>query len=260
MNQALPSTLTHPFHAARPNVLGDEDTRPSILAIDDDPEAAERLRSTLTQAGYRPLVTGDPGDVPRLLREHRPRLVFLELVFPGGDGIEMMQDIMANAPAPVIILSAHGRDEVIARALDLGAADYVAKPFSPAELSARIRAALRRGAAGSPEGAAGSYVCGDLVIDYGQRTVTVAGRPVRLTATEYRMLTELSLSAGRVMTHSQLLRRVWSLSKPAGSGPVRTIVKRLRRKLGDDASDPKLLFTVPGVGYLMARPDVGAEI
>ena len=254
MDQAPPSTR------ARPSVLGDEDTRPSILAIDDDPEAAERLRSALTQAGYRPLVTGDPGDVFRLLKEHRPRLVFLELVLPGGDGIEMMQDIMANAAVPVIILSAHGHDEVIARALDMGAADYVAKPFSPAELSARIRAALRRGSAGSLGDASGTYVFGDLAIDYGRRTVTVAGGPVRLTSTEYRMLTELSLSAGRVMTHGQLLRRVWSLSKPAGSGPVRTIVKRLRRKLGDDASDPKLLFTVPGVGYRMALPDAGAGI
>ena len=138
---------------------------------------------------------------------------------------------------PVIVLSAYGQDEVVARAFDLGAADYVVKPFSPTELAARIRAALRRRAA--PELA--------------QRRVTVAGRPVELTAIEYRMLVELSVNAGRPLTHEHLLQRVWGPDKGEDSSPVRNIVRRLRRKLGDDADEPAYIFTRRRAGYWIEK-------
>ncbi len=140
-------------------------------------------------------------------------------------------------------------------AFDMGADDYILKPFSPTELVARVRAALRRQS--SPEGtqAREPYLLADLMIDYTERRVSVAGRPVQLTSTEYRLLSDLSTNAGRVMTHDQLLRRVWGPGYEGDTQPVRTHVKNLRRKLGDDPRDPTYIFTEPRVGYRMANPE-----
>ena len=121
-----------------------------ILCVDDDPQTLRYVRDALTRAGYAPIVTGDPEEVPRLMAEEAPQLVLLDLVLPGSDGIELMQAIREIADVPVIFLSAYGQDEVVAQAFDLGAADYVVKPFSPTELAARIRAALRKRAAPVP--------------------------------------------------------------------------------------------------------------
>ena len=156
---------------------------------------------------------------------------------------------------PVIFLSAYGQDEVVARAFDLGAADYVVKPFSPTELAARIRAALRRRAAPELAQPSEPYVRGDLTVDYPQRRVTVAGRTVALTGIEYRMPVELSANAGRPLTHEHLLQRVWGPDKGEDSAPVRNIVRRLRRKLGDAAGNPAYIFAEPSVGYRMEKGD-----
>ena len=129
------------------------------------------------------------------MEEEKPDLVILDLMLPGTDGIELMKDIVAVGDVPVIFLSAYGRDELIARAFDMGAVDYVVKPFSPTELAARIRAALRKREVSEPSE---PYVLGDLTIDYAERVVTLAGRPVELMAIEYRLLAELSANAGRV--------------------------------------------------------------
>ena len=224
-----------------------------ILCVDDDPQTLRYVRDALTRSGYAPVVTGDPEDVPRLMAEEPPRLVLLDLVLPGADGIELMERVREIADVPVIFLSAYGQDEVIARAFDEGAADYVVKPFSPTELAARVRAALRK--RGAPELAEPSrpYVRGDLTVDYALRRVTLAGNPVALTATEYRMLVELSANAGLPLTHQHLLERVWGPDKGEDSGPVRNIVRRLRRKLGDDPDDPTYIFALPTVGYRMAE-------
>ena len=169
-----------------------EQTR--VLAVDDDPQILRYIRDTLAQSGYAPVVTGEPERALRLVAEEKPRLVLLDLIFPGTDGTQLMEEILAIADIPVIFLSAHGRDEQIAKAFDMGAADYVVKPFSPTELSARIRAVLRRRAASEP---LKPYIRGDLTIDYNEHTVNLAGRPVPLAAMEYRMLSELSTHAGR---------------------------------------------------------------
>ena len=227
--------------------------RPRVLCVDDDPQTLRYVRDALTKAGYAPVVTGDPEEVPRLMAEETPRLVLLDMMLPGRDGMELMKDIREVSDAPVIFLSVNGQEEVVARAFDMGAADYVVKPFSPTELAARIRAALRKRAA--PELAQPSvpYVRGDLTVDYAHRRVTVAGNPVELTDIEYRMLVELSVNAGRALTHEHLLQRVWGPDKGEDSGPVRNIVKRLRRKLGEDASNPAFIFAVPRVGYRMEK-------
>ncbi len=222
-----------------------------ILCVDDDPQTLRYVRDALTRAGYAPIVTGDPEEVSRLMAEEAPHLVLLDLMLPGSDGMELMGEIREIADVPVIFLSAYGQDEVVARAFDLGAADYVVKPFSPTELAARIRAALRKRAAPELAEPSQPYVRGDLTVDYPQRRVTVAGRIVALTAIEYRMLVELSANAGRPLTHEHLLQRVWGPDKGADSAPVRNIVKRLRRKLGDDPGNPGYIFAEPTVGYRM---------
>ena len=224
--------------------------RARILVVDDDPQALRYIRDTLAQSGFAPIVTGEPEEALRLVTEERPRLVLLELTLPGSDGARLMEEVRAVADVPVIFLSANGRDDVIARALDMGAADYVVKPFSPTELSARIRAALRRWSASGPST---PYVRGDLSIDYNEHRVTLAGRPVRLAAMEYRMLSELSTHAGRVLTYDYLLDRVWGDIEGDDIRPMRTIVSKLRRKLGERAAQPTYIFTEPRIGYRMPK-------
>ena len=164
--------------------------RTSILVVDDDPLTLHYVRDALTTAGYASSVTGDPQEVPRLIRTKEPQLVVLDLVLPGVDGIELMESIPELAAIPVIFLSGYGREETIARALEAGAADYIVKPFSPAELTARVGAALRKRTRPGP------FVVADLAIDYEKRRVSVGGRPVRLTVKEYELLRVLSINAG----------------------------------------------------------------
>ena len=140
--------------------------RPRVLCVDDDPQTLRYVRDALTKAGYTPVVTGDPEEVPRLMAEETPRLVLLDMMLPGSDGMELMKDIREVSDAPVIFLSVNGQEEVVARAFDMGAADYVVKPFSPTELAARIRAALRKRAAPELAQPSEPYVRGDLTVDY----------------------------------------------------------------------------------------------
>ena len=235
---------------SRPALPRQNKGRPRILVVDDDPETLRFVRDALTEAGYAPVVTGDPRELREVIRIEKPALVLLDLVLPGADGIKLMQDVPALADLPVIFISAYGRDETVARALEAGADDYIVKPFSPTELTARVRAALRRHTEPDP------FVLGDLSVDYDQRRVTVAGREVELTANEYGLLRVLSLGVGRVVTYDTLLRRVWS-GRVYGDPQtlIRTFVRQLRRKLGDDAANPVYIENVRGVGYRMPRPD-----
>ena len=229
--------------------------RVQILAVDDDPNDLRYIRDTLVKSGYDPVVTGEPEEALRLVEEERPDLVLLDLMLPGTDGIELMKDILDVADVPVIFLSAYGREEQVARAFDMGAADYVVKPFSATELSARIRATLRRRAASEPSE---PYVLGDLTVDYARRRVVLAGQLMNLTPTEYRVLAELTANGGQVLTYQRLLDRAWGNSGD-DVRPLRTIVGRLRRKLGDDADIPTYIFTEPRVGYRMPEGEGRGE-
>ena len=230
-----------------------EKERTRVLCVDDDPQTLRYVRDALAGAGYAPIVTGDPQEAASLVEANDPHLVLLDLMLPGTDGIELMGDILDMAEVPVIFLSAYGQEEIIARAFEHGADDYVVKPFSSTELVARIKAALRKREA--PEWAEPSepYVLGDLTIDYAERRVTLAGRPVQLTAIEYGLLFELSANVGRVMTYDRLLQRVWGLRISGDSRRVRTAAKQLRRKLGDDANNPTYILNEPRVGYRMEK-------
>ena len=221
-----------------------------ILVLDDDPQTLRHVRDTLSEAGYAPILTGDPDELPNLIRTHRPRLVLLDLVLPGTDGLELMESVPELEDLPTIFISVYGRDETIVRALDAGAADYIVKPFSPSELTARVRAALRRQAEPKP------FRLADLSIRYDERLVTVDGRPVALTVTEFEVLRVLSSHAGRVVTYESLLRQAWRGRARNTEDPkvVRAMVKNLRRKLGDDAAQPVYVLNERGVGYRMPRP------
>ena len=219
-----------------------------ILVVDDDPQTLYYVRNALTEAGFEALVTGDYNELPDIIRTAHPALVLLDLMLPGTDGIELMERTPELADLPVIFISGYRREETIVRALDSGAADYIVKPFSPTELTARIRAALRRWAAPDP------FVLGELTIDHDRRRVMLAGRALELTVTEYNLLRVLALNAGRVATHDTLLRQVWGGRNYGDPKLVRAFIKKLRQKLGDDANAPAYIMTERGVGYRMARP------
>ncbi|MYB60068.1 MAG: response regulator [Gemmatimonadetes bacterium] len=221
-----------------------------ILVLDDDPQMLRYVRDMLVAGGYDAVVTGDHASLPRIIKTERPDLVLLDLLLTDTDGIQLMENVPDLAELPVIFISANGRDETIAKALDTGAADYIVKPFSATELLARIRTALRKRAETEP------FVLGDLTIDYDQRRVSVADVPVVLTPIEYDLLRALSLNAGRVTTFDVLIRQIWSTKSYANPKLVRAFVKKLRRKLGDDAGKPRYIINERGVGYRMGRPGV----
>ena len=219
----------------------------TVLMAGDDPPTLRYVRDALTEAGYRPVVKGDHRALGQLIRTEAPRLVLLDLMGPGSGGIELIQHVPELSDVPVIILSGYAGDETIAKALQSGAADYIAKPFSATELIARIGAALRKRAEPEP------FVLGELAIRYDRRRVSIAGRPVDLTATEYELLRVLSLGAGRVVTFDSLIRQVWHGRKHGNQKLVRAFIRSLRSKLGDDAAEPAYIFSERGVGYRMGE-------
>ena len=229
-----------------------------ILVVDDDPQTLRQVRSVLSNAGYAPMVTADPEEALRLMAENRPRLVLLDMMLPGSDGIELMRDMSGITDAPVVFLSAYGGDQMIAQALESGAADYIMKPFSPTELVARVGAALRRRDWPYRTELATTYTRGGLIIDYARRLVTLADQPVELTAKEYGLLRALSINAGQVMTHEQVLRQVWGPDK-GDLRAVRSLLLRLRRKLGENGTEPTWIFSVPQVGYRMAEAETAEQ-
>ena len=228
-----------------------EQTR--VLSIDDDPQILRYIRNTLTDAGYLPIAIGNPNEMLHLLELERPHLVLLDVKLPGTSGFDLLKSLREISEVPVIFLSGSGGEGSVERALEMGASDYITKPFSPTELIVRIETALRKGTGSAVDEEREPYRTGDLTIDYSNRHVTVGNSSVQLTATEYKVLFELSVNAGRVLTHEQLLQRVWGAEYKSDEGHhVRVVVARLRHKLGDDAKDPQYIFTEPRVGYRMA--------
>lgn len=217
--------------------------RGRILVADHDSRTLRQTRDALQAAGYLTIAASDPDQVESLVRGEEPDLVLLDLALPDVNGIELMERIRQITDVPVVFL------------IDPGAGEFVVKPFSPAELVAKIGAILHRRTASSGAGGHQPYRSGELVIDYGARLVTVAGRPVRLTPTEYRLAVELSANAGHTMTQDQLLTGVWGAAYSGESQVLRTFIRKLRRKLGDSAGNPAYIFTEPRVGYRMAMSE-----
>lgn len=252
----IPTSAHAPTSAAEKRIFSNTQSgRPSseqtrVLAVDDDPRLLKHVRDSLTRAGYSPIVTGDPGEVISLIEETDPHVILLDLMLPGTDGVELMQEIHVAHDTPVIFLSAYDQDDLIAKAFENGAVDYIVKPFAPTELAARVNAALRKKAE-SPS----SFRNGELVINYAERSVAVAGHQVELTPIEYGLLVELATNLGSALTHEHLLIRVWGSSESVDARPLRTAIKNLRHKLGDRVGDTRYIVTVPRVGYRMPRPE-----
>ncbi len=224
-----------------------------ILAVDDEPQVLRLLRALLDDHGYTMLGTGSLDEMMHLVELEQPHLVLMDLMVPGSSGFELMGRVREVSDAPVIFLSANDQEENVVKALDMGADDYIVKPFSSTELIARVEASLRKR---DPAGGAVQrqpYHLGDLTIDYADRAATVSGRRAQLSATEYRLLFELSVNAGRVLTHDQILQRVWGAAYSGDVQVLRATMRNLRHKLGDDANAPQYIFTEPRVGYRMDK-------
>ncbi len=221
-------------------------TGPLVLAIEDEQPVRRFLRAALESHGYRLVEAASVREAEQLAPGHNPELFLLDLGLPDGDGLDLARRLREWTRAPIIVLSARGREEDKVRALDAGADDYLTKPFGVNELLARMRVALRH--AGAGPGAEPIFEAGPLRVDLARREVTVAGQEVRLTPTEFRLLALLARHAGKVLTHRQILKEVWG---PAASEIhyVRVHMAELRKKIEAEPARPRLLVTEQGVGY-----------
>jgi DNA-binding response OmpR family regulator len=219
----------------------------TVLVVDDEPIVREVVVSYLRREGFRTLEAGDGIGARELLERDPPNLVVLDLMLPGMDGLELCRWIRARSSLPVIMLTARGEEADRIVGLELGADDYVTKPFSPRELAARVRTVLRRS---SPPVLGEKRLSFErLEIDASTREVTKAGDVVRLTAREFDLLWFLASHPRKVFSRSQLMDRVWGYEAALDTGTVTVHVRRLREKIEDDPSQPRYLETVWGVGY-----------
>jgi len=223
--------------------------KPLILVVEDDPQIRRFLRATLAAEGYQfhEALTAQEGAAQAAAR--RPDLILLDLGLPDRDGLEVIRGVREWSQMPIVVVSARGQEKDKIAALDLGADDYVAKPFAVGELLARIRAALRRSASAGQDGSGGVFRFGKVEVDLEKRLVKVDGEDVHLTPNEYKLLQVLAQHAGKVLTQRQLLNEVWGPNHTEQAQYLRVYVAQLRRKLEADPARPKHLQTEPGVGY-----------
>jgi two-component system KDP operon response regulator KdpE len=219
---------------------------PLVLVVEDEEPVRRFLRAALAAHGYRVVEAGGVREAEQLAPGHNPDLFLLDLGLPDGDGVDLTRRIREWSRAPVIVLSARGREEDKVDALDAGADDYLTKPFGVNELLARLRVALRH--AKAAPGQQPVIEAGPLRIDLARREVAVGGRTVHLTPTEYRVLALLAQHAGKVLTHRQILREVWG-PNATEAHYVRVQMAELRKKIEVDPARPRLLVTEAGVGY-----------
>jgi DNA-binding response OmpR family regulator len=218
----------------------------TVLVVEDEQIVREVVARYLRREGYRTLEAGDGVSARDMIERDPPALIVLDLMLPGLDGLELCRWIRGRSDTPVIMLTARGEEADRIVGLDLGADDYVTKPFSPRELVARVRSVLRR----APEARTPQRIeAGDLVIDHGAREVSRAGEPVRLTAREFDLLWFLASNPRMVFSRDHLMDRVWGYEPAADTGTVTVHVRRLREKIESDPSHPLRIQTVWGVGY-----------
>ncbi|UCF09783.1 MAG: response regulator transcription factor [Candidatus Bipolaricaulota bacterium] len=222
-----------------------------ILIVDDEEMIVRTIKAYLDREGFKTYTANDGEEALRAFEEKGPDLIVLDLMLPKVTGIEVTRKIRATSRVPIIMLTAKAAEADRVVGLELGADDYVVKPFSPRELVARIRAVLRRidGAAGEPE----KIVSGEIEIDIKTREVMLDGKEIELTPTEFDLLAYLARHPGQVFTRLQLLREVQGYTYDAFARTIDTHVKNLRRKLEEDPKNPRYIQTVHGVGYRFAR-------
>src|SRR5437016_8936102 len=226
----------------------------TILTADDDPQLLRLITRNLQLEGYEVLPVSDGQQALEQIEQKSPDVVLLDVMMPRMDGFTVCHKVREFSSVPIIIVTARGQDQDKVRGLDLGADDYLTKPFSVEELLARVRAVLRRSqfVANDRAVAAQTMTIGDLTIDFTQHLVTMAGREITLTPTEYRIISYLAQNAGRVVTQDLLLEHVWGAEYVGESHMLQVNVNRLRRKLEADPTHPRYILTKVGVGYSLA--------
>jgi len=224
-----------------------------ILVVDDEPQIQRFLKPSLTAAGYEVVAAASGREALRVAATSSPDAVVLDLGLPDMDGKDVIRELRSWSKVPIIVLSARDRETEKIAALDLGADDYVNKPFGIGELMARLRAALRHGAQSANQTT--QYRAGPVLVDALAHTVTRDGEPVRLTPKEFDLLELLVRNAGRVVTHRQILTSVWGPAHAEDLQYLRVFIGQLRHKLEADPNEPRLITTEPGVGYRLSEGD-----
>jgi two-component system KDP operon response regulator KdpE len=226
---------------------------PLILAVDDEAGILRLIKLELSSQGFRVVVANDGEEALRIAEQQRPDIVVLDILMPDMTGLEVMRRLRERTQVPVILLTGKDHDEDKVRGLELGADDYLVKPFNPDELSARVRAVLRRAVA--PGSGAGNTVntvtVANVEIDLNRRLVKKDGQVISLTRTEWMLLQHLATNAGRVMLNAELLSKVWGPEYRDDLQYLRVWISRLRSKLEADPSKPAIIKTLPGIGYLL---------
>jgi len=224
----------------------------TVLVVDDEPPIRRFLRTSLVASGYRIVEAEDAGGALRSLAIEKPDLVVLDLGLPDKSGLELIAEIRKTLTVPILVLSARHDERSKVEALDLGADDYISKPFGMAELMARLRAALRH--AFQAQGELAIFVSGDLAVDLVRRHVTRDGHEVKLSPKEFDLLRHLVMHAGKVLTHRHLLREVWGPAQADEVQYLRVFIRGLRHKLEPDPTRPTHILTELGVGYRLQLP------
>lgn len=224
-----------------------------VLIVDDDIRMLRMMKRMLELENFQTTTANNGESALKAFEKETPDLVLLDIMMPDMNGYTVCQHIREFSNVPIIMVTAMGDDKQKVEGLDIGADDYVTKPFSASELAARVRAILRR--TGSQEGQSNSvFYFKDLIIDYGSNRVSMKENELILTSTEYRLLSYICQNAGRVVTPDQLLNKVWGEAYLGTPHLLQVNIARLRKKLGDDAKNPTYILTRPGIGYIMSKP------
>jgi two-component system KDP operon response regulator KdpE len=231
-----------------------------ILIVEDEPRVVRLVSEVLRAMGYEVVCAGSGPVALETVALEGPDLVLLDILLPGGmDGYQICRRIREFSDVPVIMLTAKALDRDLLQGFDAGADDYLTKPFNAKELLARIKAVLRRSSR-PDEIVTSTLVCGDLEVNFAQRTVQMAHRPVALTRTEYALLRQLALKPNCVQLHYELLASVWGPEYRDDVDYLRAYVRYLRRKLEPDPASPRFILTVPGIGYMLSCPEEATPV
>lgn len=219
-----------------------------ILVVDDEIEIVRALRRTLTAHGYKVFTASSGEEAVEVTSKRRPDLLLLDLLLPGMSGLEVCRRVRAESNVPIIVLSVKGAERDKVKALDLGADDYVSKPFGMDEVLARVRVALRH-VARAQDGTQANFRAGPLEVDFALRRVQLDGQDVQLTPTEYDLLKVFIAHRGKILTRQMLLKEIWGPETHARTHSLHVYVAQLRRKIEPTPEDPRFILTIPGVGY-----------
>ena len=230
----------------------------TVLTVDDDPRILRLVKSCLEPAGYQVRAASNGAEAVQFVMEHHPDLLLLDVMMPKLDGFSVCEQVRSFSDMPIIVVTGAGAEDDTVRGFDLGADDYLMKPFSPRELVARVKAVLRRATRDENAGAEPTFESDGLAVDFEKNLVTMDGHDLALTRTEHKLLSLMARNAGHVLTPDQILERVWGPEYLGECHLLRVTMGRLRQKLGDDPRQPRFIQTRPGIGYSLVKQAAAA--